>query len=108
MDGGSTRGDGVCGGADGVADGVADSIAVGVSDVIAECIAECIAHCVADAVADRIAYAVTNGVAYAGLCPGHVCGRGFARTAVVRGQSVVGVTGVFRPSRADFLRTRWR
>ena len=67
MDGGSGRGDGVCGCADAVADSVADIIA----DGVAECVADGVAHPVADCIAD------------AGVRPGPLCGRGFGRTAVV-------------------------
>ena len=75
MDGGSGRGDGVCGCADAVADSVADIVADGVADIIADGVAECVAECIAHPVADCIADA--------GVRPGPLCGRGFGRTAVV-------------------------
>ena len=75
MDGGSGRGDGVCGCADAVADSVADIVADSVADIIADAVADCIANTVAECVADD--------VANAGVRPGPLCGRGYGRTAVV-------------------------
>ena len=75
VDGGSGRGDGVCGGADAIADSVADIGADSVADIIADGVAHPVAECVADPVADCIADA--------GVRPGPLCGRGFGRTAVV-------------------------
>ena len=63
MDGGSGRGDGVCGCADAVADSVADIVA--------------------DSVADIIAYAVADCIADGGMRPRHLFGRGFWHTTVV-------------------------
>ena len=76
MDGGSGRGDGVCGGA--------DAVAVSVADGITECVADIITDSVAECIADGVAHPVADCIADAGMRPGPLRGgRGFVRSAFV-------------------------